>query len=342
MVKRSAALVLALTFFSPESALGWGLKGHEIISRLGAQSLPAEMPAFVRTKAAIGEIAALGPEEDRLKGSGESWDDDNDPGHYLDLGDDGAVDGVSLSALPVSMKAYAQALDNAHTSPWSAGYLPYSIIDGFEQLRTDFAIWRVDDYGASHAANAALRARFAADRALRETLTLRDLGVWSHFVGDGSQPLHVTVHFNGWGRYPNPQNYTDAPIHSLFESDFVDRYVSIADVRRSMTVPHAVAVSSLLSQAQIASIVGAYLTKTNEAVIPLYRIAGPTGAGFKKYSAKAVNFTAAQLARGATELRDLSDLAWRDSLYDSVGYPYHSVRNILDGNVPLTSALLGG
>ena len=49
-----------------------------------------------------------------------------------------------------------------------------------------------------------------------------DTGQLSHFVGDGSQPLHVTIHFNGWGSdQPNPQGYSNARLHGPFESDLV-------------------------------------------------------------------------------------------------------------------------
>jgi hypothetical protein len=339
-MKRFGICVLCIVAFAPQNALAWGFKGHEIISRLAAQSLPADMPAFVRTPAAIDEIATLGPEEDRLKGSGESWDDDNDPGHYLDVGDDGTVGGIALRALPESMEAFDAALAPTRATTWSVGYLPYSILDGFEQLRDDFALWRVYDYAAMHAATASLRAEFAAARSLRETLTLRDLGVWSHFVGDGSQPLHVTIHFNGWGRYQNPHGYTRAPIHSLFESDFVNHYVTLQDVRTQLSAQSIPAPTHLLSQEELAAMVGSYLAGTADAVAPLYQIAGPAGAGFRTGSATAIVFTAKQLARGAAELRNLSDLAWRDSLYASVGYPERSVQDILGGKIPLSEDLL--
>ncbi|HUY40580.1 MAG TPA: S1/P1 Nuclease [Candidatus Dormibacteraeota bacterium] len=336
-MRRYAALALLLALTSPANAFAWGMQGHTMISRLAAQNFPADMPAFVRTATAANEIATLGPEEDRLKGSGASWDADNDPGHYLNVADDGTIDGVSLHALPESMKAYALALEQRHATPWSVGYLPYSILDGFEQLRQDFALWRVYNYGAQHASTAAMRAQFGVARRLREILTLRDLGVWSHFIADGSQPLHVTVHFNGWGRYPDPQAYTQAPIHSVFESDFVDRYVSARDVRAQMRPEQIASPARLLSQSDLDALVATYLEGTASAMVPLYRIAGPTGAGFKAYSAQAADFAARQLARGADELRDLSDLAWRDSPYVSVGYPYHPVLDILRGKVPLST-----
>lgn len=323
----------------PSPVLAWGLKGHTTINRLAAQSFPADMPAFTHAAAAIDEIATLGPEEDRLKGAGKSWDSDNDPGHYLDLGDDGTIDGVALSALPDDMSDYAVALEPAHTTPWRVGYLPYSIMDGFEQLREDFAYWRVDAYGAEHASDPVLRSRFAIDRAVRELLTIRDLGVWGHFVGDGSQPLHVTVHYNGWGNYPNPNNYTQAHIHSPFESDFVDRYVTTADVEAQLTAAETAAPDHLLSQNEVATMTASYLEGTAAAVGPLYRLWA--AGGFTSGSPEAVSFTAKQLARGADELRDLSALAWRNSLYASVGYPSQSVQQILDGRIPLTEALLG-
>jgi hypothetical protein len=43
-------------------AFAWGLTGHTLISRAGAESFPTFLPGFVRTDAAIDEIAALGPE----------------------------------------------------------------------------------------------------------------------------------------------------------------------------------------------------------------------------------------------------------------------------------------
>ena len=335
---RILALAVAIALVAPQSALAWGAKGHTLINRMGAQDFPAEMPAFMRTAAAVAEIGTLGPEEDRLKGAGASWDADNDPGHYVDLGDDGTIDGVSLSALPPNMSAYAVALEAAHSTPWRAGYLPYSIIDGFEQLRQDFAYWRVDQYGAHHATDAALRARFADDAALRETLTIRDLGVWGHFVGDGCQPLHATVHFNGWGNYPNPHNFTQSHIHSFFESEFVDQYVTPQDIAAQVAPSTQPMPAHLLSQDEIASLTASYLEGTASAVTPLYEIEAANG--FQNGSQTAITFTAKQIARGVAEIRDLSDLAWLDSLYASVGYPSATVQDIVNGRVPLSESML--
>jgi hypothetical protein len=337
---RSTIAVLVLIFAVasvPVIALAWGATGHTMINRLAAQSLPASVPAFVRSDSAIDEIATLGPEEDRIKDAGESWDRDNDPGHYLDIGDDGTVAGVvKLDALPTDMNAYAHALAQAGTDPYRMGYVPYSIIDGFERVRKDFAIWRVDDYLATHAQTPEGRAQFVKDKALREDLTLRDIGDWGHFVGDGSQPLHITIHFNGWGNYPNPKNYTANHIHSFFETEMVNKYAKEDAVASKMTAYVPEAPQTLLTQEQIAARVGAYLTETAKQVDPLYALYA--SGDFQSGSPKAVSFTDYQLARGATELRNLIALAWEDSLNAGFGYPQLAVRDILAGKVAPTAA----
>ena len=332
ILRRSLALlVLAAFAFAPLRVGAWGEKGHEIINDLAAANLPAELPAFTRTQAARRELRYLGPEMDRLKGSGRSWDADRDPGHYLDIDDNGKIAGVvSLAHLPASMPAYETALLAARTTPYRVGFLPYTIADGWEQLRTDFALWRVDRYEEQHATTKQSRARAAAHARLRATLTLRDIGVWGHFVADGSQPLHVTTHFNGWGSGPNPQHFPQLRgIHSQFESAFVDRYENEAAVQRDIPAYVALDPQHRISQARLLAIVGRYLRGTNAAVVPLYRIAA--AGGFASGSAQARAFTAAQLARGATMLRNLIAYAWEDSLNEKVGYPAVSVRAVLAG-----------
>ena len=324
--------VVALIALMPANALAWGEVGHAMISRLGAQSLPDTVPAFLRTPAAVDEISYLGPEEDRLKGSGTSFDADWDEGHFLDLDDDGTVAGVvRMDALPRSMAAYAEALAKAGTTPYRVGFIPYTIMDGFERVRMDLAYWRVFDYLATHATTAAAREQFAWQRSLRETLTLRDIGDWSHFVGDGSQPLHISIHYNGWGDYPNPHNYTTNHIHSYFETVFVDKYAKLDDVRALIPAMEPAAPDHLMTQDEIASLVGTYLEGTAKAVDPLYQLYAARA--FQDGSQQAISFTDAQLARGATMLRDLIVLAWEDSLNQRVGYPAVAVRDVLAGKV---------
>jgi hypothetical protein len=306
---------LCLVSFAGARAWAWGGTGHTFISRAGAQAFPTSLPEFVRTPAAIDEIAALGPELDRSKDAGRSHDADLDPGHYADIGDDGKIAGVvDLSALPASQRDYDQALRGAGTNQYSQGYLPYALIDGWQQIAKDFAIWRVDRIGERRATNDEDKAYFASDRNLRETLTIRDIGVWSHYVGDASQPLHVSVHYNGWGDYPNPNGYTTSrTLHARFEGDFVRAHATQAAVIAAMTPP-------ALSDAPIADQIGAYLRRSASNVPKLYEI--EKRGGFNDpASNEAIGFMEDRLADGASELRDLVTEAYTASDNVKVGYP---------------------
>lgn len=327
----STAALVAL----PNFALAWGEKGHSLVNHVAAAALPAGLPAFMRTQAAVNEITFLGPEEDDLKGSGQEWDAENDPGHYLDVLDDGTIAGnLTLHTLPATREAYDTELRAAHTDQYRQGYLPYSLLDGWEQLRMDFAYWRADEYRAAHAATSVLRAKAASDRAIEEQLILHDAGIWGHYVADAAQPLHVTVHFNGWGNYPNPNEFsTSHRVHAFFESDFVDKFVNPDAVVKAMS-PESVPAESttLVTQAQALAAIERYLTTSSGTVTRLYEI--EKAGGFDRGSPEAVSFVTARLAFGASELRDLIAWAWNDSINEKIGYPAQPVRDILNGAPP--------
>ncbi len=333
-LKRIAVSLVCLGLCCPSAALAWGPKGHTMINAIAARTLPKSMPAFVTSAAAQAEIATLGPEEDRLKGSGESWDRDYDPGHYLDLGDDCTIAGaVKLDALPSDMDAYDAALRAAGTSPYKQGYLPYNILDGWEQLRTDFGYWRVYAFLAAHGPNAATRARAAYAQHLRETLILRDIGVWGHFVADASQPLHVTIHYDGWGNYPNPHGYPQAKgLHAKFESRFVDEHATLPAVLakvKPFVAPSMVEPGPSIAQAQMLARIERYLAATAATVPHVYQIEAQ--GGWDSGSPAAIALVDSRLAAGASELRDLIALAYDDSINIEIGYPASPVQAIVDG-----------
>jgi hypothetical protein len=233
--------------------------------------------------------------------------------------------------MPKDREAYDDALQAAHTDEYKQGYLPYSLLDGWQQLRKDFAYWRVDDYLARHGKTPVLRRHGLRTRAIEERLIVRDLGVWGHFVGDACQPLHVTVHYNGWGDYPNPNGYTeDHHTHAMFESAFVNKFVSEGAVAKYMKPQSAFAVpTALLSQDAVMSDIMQYLAATGQTVPRLYQI--DKAGGFASGTPDAVAFAASRLAAGAMELRDLTVLAWQDSVHATVGYPNVSVSDVLAG-----------
>ena len=201
--------VCASACFVAGQALAWGAAGHRLIGRAAMAALPTSVPAFLRDSAAVAAVGELAREPDRWRGAGKTHDADRDPAHFLDLDDNGAIlGGPPLAALPETRAAYDSALRAVGSDSWKAGYLPYSIIDSWQQLAKDLAYWRADAAAAAKTTDTSHRAWFLTDLAERQELALRDVGVLAHYVGDGSQPLHVTVHFNGWRPGPNPRGYT--------------------------------------------------------------------------------------------------------------------------------------
>lgn len=317
--------LLFLSFCAVVPAFGWGADGHRMVSEAAMQALPKSVPAFLRSKAAVREITYLAPEPDKQKGAGKTHDLAMSPGHYLDAGDDGRIfGGPKLSALPDTLADYDTALRKTGHTQYSAGYLPYAIVMGYQLVKQDFAAWRMADAGIRFAKSAEEKQRFTDVRGYREDILIHDIGVWSHFVGDGSMPLHVTVHFNGWGNYSNPEHFTQNPVHVPWESDFVHAHVTVAMVKADM--PERVAVSGTV-WTETAS----YLKDTNAAVVPFYRLE-KTGAFHQEQPKKnGIDFTARQLGHGAGMLRDMIVQAWKTSAHATYGWQKIKISDVEAG-----------
>ena len=320
-------LSVCLVPLSALPAYAWGAKGHRIIGVLAARNFPSNIPEFLRTPEAIAGLGELAREPDRSRSSGNPHDQDRDPAHFVDVSDDGTIlGGPALVQLPANREDYDTALRAHGSDQYKAGWLPYSIMDGWQQLVKDFALWRADVAGEKFAHDPADRDWFAFDRRLRELITLRDLGEWSHFVGDGSQPLHATVHFNGWGNFPNPQSFTLATnFHARFETDFINANISEDDVAPLATPPNECHCSIQQRTAD-------YLARTKTYVEETYRL--DQNHEFDNATPAAKRFTAARLAEAVSMLRDMVTDAWEASGYAMLGYkPQVSVKDIEAGKV---------
>ncbi|MEK7992644.1 MAG: S1/P1 Nuclease [Planctomycetota bacterium] len=315
-------------------AWAWGATGHEWVSGIAIEKLPDDIPAFVRTPEAIGDIAVMGRELDRSKGSGRTHDAERDPGHSLHLADDASVMGVlPLGRLPATREEYDTLLRAKGYTQYRAGYLPYAIVDGWQQIRKDFAYWRAAVKGAETATTPAERAWFENDRRLREKLTLRDIGIWSHYVGDATQPMHVSVHNDGWGGYyPNPNGYTTAPVHAYFEGAFV-----VENLQRPTVIAEVGPYKDC--KCSIEEMTRTLLLASLAQVDPLYAL--EKAGGFKKGDLRGIQFATTRLAAGAQAARDMIVAAWIGSASTPVGYPPVNVRDILSGKVRATRELFG-
>jgi hypothetical protein len=322
----AAAILFTLSLLSHQEALAWGATGHRLISRLAIENLPAELPAFLRTPQAAELIGELGREPDRSKGIGNTHDHDLDPGHYINLADDFLAGGVlAVDPLPATREDYDSGLGTKGTNEFRVGFLPYAITDGWQQLQKDFAYWRADVAAERAADTKTERAWFAKDRRLHELIILRDLGYWGHFVADASQPMHVSIHHDGWGDYPNPHGYsTTRGFHAAFEGEFVARNVRREDIAIRL---RPIRDCACTIQTRTVS----YLRETHSRLLALFELE-KAGAFTGNATAGRV-FAADRLAAAVSELRDMIISAWRTSIDSTVGYPPVPVRDVVSGRV---------
>jgi hypothetical protein len=311
------ALLAMLLAAVPVPALAWGGTGHVMIGEVAARNFPAQIPSFLRSPLAVKQIGLMAMEPDLSRNAGQPHDSDNDPGHFLDVSDDGTIlGGPQLSTLPETRRDYDTALRAVNTDEYKAGFLPYAIMDGWQQLVKDFALLRRDmaaqKYAKKFAMTAAEKKSYAQAQTVRQILTLRDLGVWAHYVGDASQPMHASVHYNGWGEGANPEGFVVTPgLHAKFESDFVNANVTEPQVTAALR-PYTPCGCTVRQRTQ------AYLAATQAQVISTYRL--EKAGAFDAATPEAKAFAVARLAEGAAMLRDMVTDAWAAAGEATLGY----------------------
>jgi S1/P1 Nuclease len=292
-LRRVAACTLILTIFTPLSGFGWGSDGHRIINRLAATTLPADVPAFLRTDAAASEIEYLGPEPDRWRSRAEpELSAAQAPEHFLDL-----EPADALGPLPRNRLDF-EALVFAHGQrPEKIGLQPWETLEVWQRLKADLREYR--RLSADKSAN-------QGDLHAVEQAAIFYAGWLGHYVGDGSQPLHTTINYDGWALKDNPNGYTTAHgIHSRFETQFVSANIKAADVQPKMTEPKAISGDVFDSYV-------AYLRHTATMIETVYTF-DKAGAFENAGTPESRAFTAERIAAGASELRDLIYTAWVES-----------------------------
>jgi hypothetical protein len=286
-----AAAMVPVMMVQP--SLAWGTDGHKMINRLAAANLPKDVPAFLRNGNALDTLEYLGPEPDRWRNRAE---EDlvaaQAPEHFIDLEWADLV-----GPLPKKRYDFIRALEKAQAAhpdisltPEKVGLQPYVTEEVFERLKVGLREYR----------------RLLAageDTKPAETAVLFYAGWLGHYVADGSQPLHVTIQYNGWTG-PNPNGYTtEHKIHSQFESTFVS-----ANVKPSDVAPLVAAVQPKMLTDEWTDYMD-YLRHSGTLVEKTYQLekaGGFTDAGTPEAKA----FTEERLAAGAIQLRDMIYTAW--------------------------------
>jgi len=295
MHRYSLALVMVLTASTTSLTLQghalWGEAGHRITARAASAALPAEMPQFFRDAAP--QLAYLNPEPDRWRARDESRLDAalegaTAPDHFLDLEMIPAPRRAGALAAK-DRYAFADSLRAASVDPASAGALPFAMLEVTQRLRVAFRQWR--------------RVQNDTERRWIEARIINDAGILGHFVADGSNPAHTSIHYNGWVG-ANPNGYaTDNRFHGRFESAFVQTRVKLDDVQPAVR-SDAVVLPSLRPA------ITAYFMQTHGELERLYQLDKASPFNGEQQGVEHKAFAVKRLAAGATMLRDLWWTAW--------------------------------
>jgi hypothetical protein len=296
---RFAAAVLLLPALAVPQAFAWGSDGHRMIEHAAIATLPADVPAFLKTPQAIATLEYMVVEPD------ERWRQSDAepelvaaqaPEHFIDL------EWADLAGpLPRKRYDFIRALDAAqkthpdlaaNLTPEKVGLQPWETNEVWERLKAAFR-----EYRAEVAAK--------QDTHAVELTIVFYTGWLGHYVGDGSQPLHTTIQYNGWTG-PNPNGYSaEHKIHSAFETGYVHANIVRGDFQSQIPAQPRVIGDEFDDYL-------AYLRHTNtmvEQTYILYKANAFTGAGTPEGKA----FTAERLAAGAAQLRDMIVAAWVQS-----------------------------
>jgi hypothetical protein len=282
-----------VVFLAPSAAHAWGNKGHAMSARVAAHALPPEVPAFLRE--ADLELGYLCPEPDRWRSEAREpalrGATDRDHGFR--------VEDVTFPLPPQRYLYFQKMLATPRPGGGTytyqdIGFAPYSIAELAERLTNGFMRWR--NARAGTPAGNRIKRQIEAD-------VVYTAGLLGHFITDTAQPLHTTIHVNGWNpRVPNPRGFVGQDIHGRFETTYVNAVLEEADFQKLVG---PVRVVGPWLQAALAHIVA-----THAHVEEVYALdqAHPFGSGAEGAAAR--RFTAERLAAGAQALRDFWYTAW--------------------------------
>jgi hypothetical protein len=268
-----------------------------MINRLAIEKLPPDVPEFLRAPTAIIEIEYLGPEPDRWRSPNEpELNTAQAPGHYIDLELADLIGKLPRNRYDYIAQLYAARVTHPDQAgdlrPERVGLQPWVTNEVYQRLQAALREYRQE------------KARGEDTRPV-EAAAIFYAGWLGHYVGDGSMPLHTSVHYNGWVGKENPNGYVTSPgIHSQFESEFVHRNLKAAEVAPLM--------SPVKTLSDPFEDYVSYLRDSHTLVEQVYRLEkqqGFIGAG----SPESRQFVAARLAAGASELRDMIATAWQRS-----------------------------
>lgn len=325
---RLISLFPAAVFFAATLTVeAWDAPGHRIVNQLALDSLPADFPAFVHEPAAVERIAFLAGVPDRWSHSTDlSLKHNNWPDHYLDVEQlpEVGIDPATISSFRYEfvadfakardahadkLAAIDPAKDPDHTKRWP-GFLPWSVTESYGKLQAAFSSLKVyQELGTpSEIANA-------------EADVIYVMGTMGHYVGDLSQPLHTSIHHDGWAG-PNPHGYfVGKGFHTWIDSGLIAKAgIKTADLEPRITPAQPLSLA-LRPDGRDPVFVATmdFLMEQNKLVEPLYQmdLEHKLGRVETPVAPEARALIEGQLCKGGELLGALWVTAWRSAQPES-------------------------
>nr|WP_265269037.1 nuclease [Sphingomonas lycopersici] len=296
---RRFALAAALMLF-PAVAHAWGGTGHAVIDRAAIQTIPDDGPVFLRRY--VDYISASAALPDSWRGDSEGFSKiEEDPNHGWFREQFAFLKPIPRSRYEFILALYKHYETIKQSDPATAartnvrwtGTLPYAAMETYERL---IVCMRAIRAAQADGGDASVPEQHCAFQAIR-------LG---HYIGDGAQPLHISVNSDGW-LGANPNGYTrDRSIHGRFESRFVDGIgLAAADIMPRIGAPahrHGDMFDAVL----------AFLDQSGDRMETVYKLEKRDG--FSNMADKDVRVLIYErTAAGAAMLRDMLCRAWAES-----------------------------
>lgn len=319
-----AAILSSITITVP----AWDYEGHRLVNQIALASLPTNFPAFVSTPEAAERIAFLSGEADRWRNTDNlSLKHCNVPDHYIDLEEVGHH-GLKPSELPVFRSDFiAHLATNRAAQPGKfpeidpaknkdhtrelVGLLPWAITENYGKLKSGFSYLKAyQEHGGTPEEIANAKANI-----------IYIMGVMGHYVGDGSQPLHTTIHHAGWVG-ANPNNYgTRSSIHQWIDGGYFNQVgmLRVEDLKGGIRTARLVKLGDQDARPEeIFAATVEYLEATWKEVEPLYQLdksGALSGNGEKGLEGR--KYLTQRLVVGGQMLGDLWYSAWQQAPPDN-------------------------
>jgi hypothetical protein len=148
------------------------------------------------------------------------------------------------------------------------------------------------------------------------------MGVMGHYAGDSSQPLHTTLHFNGWAGENSEHYATNKTFHGWIDGGYIAKVNiqgDLSDMKKKLRPAQFLTLNQKpAAPEETFQAVMAFISEQNKLVEPLYKLEKArelSGEGENGLKGKA--FIEGQLIKGGQFLGDIWYSAWQQAPADT-------------------------